>query len=456
MGRAKMSEREPRRVSVLGQLDDGRIDATTAAQVTALSRRQAFRFLRRLRDEGPSALAHRARGRTPNSRIGDAVREILLDAVREEYADLGPTLAADTLAERHGLRCSVRRCGGGGSRIGCGPRARSAANSIGPACAARVRANRSRSTARTIAGSRIAGQPARCSSSATTRRAGWWGCGSCLPRRRLPISRRRRATSPRMGAPSHSTPTSTPCSASGAVSRRPVTGSPSSVARWRSWASRSSAPTAARPRGVSSARTARCPGRLVMGLRLEGISDMTAANAFLPAFVERYDRRLAKTPRRPDDLHRPLDVGPDPLRTILCMQEHRHVGAQLSFRFERDRVILDETKVTRGPMCNYVEMLISLDGDFEVCWNGMPLSHRTFSKNRKRVTQTSIVADKNLSAVLEHIMAEQGRRSLSRTGSPCNGCATRRMVREKTAGTRWRRARRRRMRRREPAPAGPG
>ena len=110
MGRAKMSEREPRRVSVLGQLDDGRIDATTAAQVTALSRRQAFRFLRRLRDEGPSALAHRARGRTPNSRIGDAVREILLDAVREEYADLGPTLAADTLAERHGLRCSVRRC----------------------------------------------------------------------------------------------------------------------------------------------------------------------------------------------------------------------------------------------------------------------------------------------------------------------------------------------------------
>ncbi|WP_299657351.1 ISNCY family transposase, partial [uncultured Jannaschia sp.] len=46
--------------------------------------------------------------------------------------------------------------------------------------------------------------------------------------------------------------------------------------------------------------------RLVKELRLEGISDMVAGNAFLPGFVERYNDRFAKTPHRPDDLHRPL------------------------------------------------------------------------------------------------------------------------------------------------------
>ncbi len=95
--------------------------------------------------------------------------------------------------------------------------------------------------------------------------------------------------------------------------------------------------------------------RLVKALRLEGISDMEAGHAFLPSFVERFDIRFAKTPFRPDDLHRPRGVGPDGLRTILCLREHRYVGAQLSFRFERNHVILDETEITRGLVGKYVE-----------------------------------------------------------------------------------------------------
>ena len=67
--------------------------------------------------------------------------------------------------------------------------------------------------------------------------------------------------------------------------------------------------------------------RLVEELRLEGISDMVAANAFRPGFAKRYNRRFTKMPHQPDDLHRPLNVGPDRLRTILCLREHRYVSA---------------------------------------------------------------------------------------------------------------------------------
>lgn len=104
MGWVTMSERELRRVEVLAQLDDGRIDVTSAAHVLAVSRRQVFRLLRRFREDGPSALVHRARGRAPNNRIGDAVREMALDIVRKKYRDFGPTLATETLADRDGVK----------------------------------------------------------------------------------------------------------------------------------------------------------------------------------------------------------------------------------------------------------------------------------------------------------------------------------------------------------------
>ncbi len=88
--------------------------------------------------------------------------------------------------------------------------------------------------------------------------------------------------------------------------------------------------------------------RPVGEMRLEGVSDMDAANAFLPGFVERFDRRLAKEPYHPEDLHRLLNVGPDRLQAIVCLRTHRHVGAQLSFRFERRRIILEENDMTCG------------------------------------------------------------------------------------------------------------
>lgn len=47
--------------------------------------------------------------------------------------------------------------------------------------------------------------------------------------------------------------------------------------------------------------------RLVKGLRLAGISDMEAANRFLPGFIAQHDDRFARTPARPDNMHRPVN-----------------------------------------------------------------------------------------------------------------------------------------------------
>src|SRR4030042_1036441 len=46
--------------------------------------------------------------------------------------------------------------------------------------------------------------------------------------------------------------------------------------------------------------------RLVKELRLQGISDIDTANAFLPQFREDFNRRFAVQPRSNHDAHRPL------------------------------------------------------------------------------------------------------------------------------------------------------
>src|SRR5579875_3083086 len=46
--------------------------------------------------------------------------------------------------------------------------------------------------------------------------------------------------------------------------------------------------------------------RLVKELRLAGVNDMEAGNAFLPGFVERFNEQFAVRAASPDNLHRPL------------------------------------------------------------------------------------------------------------------------------------------------------
>jgi hypothetical protein len=146
--------------------------------------------------------------------------------------------------------------------------------------------------------------------------------------------------------------------------------------------------------------------RLVKELRLAGISTMEDGNTFLPGFMERYNGRFAIAPARADDLHRPINLAPDRLKEILCKREQRYVGEQLTFSFERKRIMLDETEVTRGLVGRYVETYSYADGRLDVRWKGHSLSYRMFDKDQ-RVTQASIVKNKRLGEVLAYIKERQ-------------------------------------------------
>src|ERR1700682_4688360 len=102
-----MSKREFNPLEVLLQVQSGRLRITDACDLIGLRRRQIFRLLRGLKQDGATSLVSKHRGRPSNNRLPGEVRDLAVSLVRERYADFGPTLAAEKLAERHG--CAVSR-----------------------------------------------------------------------------------------------------------------------------------------------------------------------------------------------------------------------------------------------------------------------------------------------------------------------------------------------------------
>lgn len=146
--------------------------------------------------------------------------------------------------------------------------------------------------------------------------------------------------------------------------------------------------------------------RLVKELRLDGISTLDAPNAYLPAFVARFNERFAITPARSEDWHRPLEHAPAQLDAILAWREQRYVTQHLALSYGRQRIILDETPLSVGFAGKYVEIFEFPDGRLEVRWQGIALPYRLFDKHQ-RVTQAAIVENKRLSEALAWVKARQ-------------------------------------------------
>src|SRR6266542_4457112 len=73
--------------------------------------------------------------------------------------------------------------------------------------------------------------------------------------------------------------------------------------------------------------------RLVKEMRLRGISNMAAANAYAPEFIADLNARFAVVPTSPEDAHRPL-LPQDDLARILTVQELRVLSKNLTLQYD--------------------------------------------------------------------------------------------------------------------------
>ncbi len=94
---------EQRRVIVLTQVREQRIDAARAAALLGLSLRHCRRLLAAFRREGPAALAHGNRGRSAPNRVPRSLERRIVRLARTTYAGFNHQHLTEKLAEGHGI-----------------------------------------------------------------------------------------------------------------------------------------------------------------------------------------------------------------------------------------------------------------------------------------------------------------------------------------------------------------
>ena len=98
-----VSMRELDRLKTIQAVIDREITPGVAASRLGLTTRQLRRLVLRYADNGPAGLVSRHRGRPSNHQLPAGIEAQAIALIREHYADFGPTLAAEKLAQRHDL-----------------------------------------------------------------------------------------------------------------------------------------------------------------------------------------------------------------------------------------------------------------------------------------------------------------------------------------------------------------
>lgn len=101
-----MSSKEISRLEIMQRLKEKRLRQKEAAQLLGLSVRQVKRLWKRYRKEAAKGLVSKKRGRASNNHLEAGVVQEVLDLLKSKYSDFGPTLAHEKIVEVHRIRIS--------------------------------------------------------------------------------------------------------------------------------------------------------------------------------------------------------------------------------------------------------------------------------------------------------------------------------------------------------------
>jgi hypothetical protein len=395
-----MSRKELGRLQVLVDLADGRADMETAAALLGVGRRQAYRLLDRFRLGGAEALVSRRRGKPSNRSHGAVLRQTVLAIVRDRYEDFGPTLAAEKLAEIHGLPIGVETFRQWMIADGLWLRRRDRLKRIhqprhrrdclgeliqidgcehwwfedrGPQCTLLVFVDDA--TSRLMQLRFVPSESAFAYFQATRDYLETHGKPVALYSDKHSVFRINKAD---------------------AVGGAGMTQFGRALDELNIDILCANVPQA---KGRVERAHKTLQDRLVKEMRLAGVSDIEAANAWLPGFVADYNRRFGRAPRSDKDLHRPL-APQDDLDSSFTWRVERTVSHALSLQYDRVRFLLEPNDLTRDLGGKRVTVYDYPDGRMEIRHQGRALPYRTFDLVR-RVDQGAVVENKRLTEALE-------------------------------------------------------
>lgn len=399
-----MSQKEAQRLGVVRQVLDGRITQAQAALVLKLSVRQLKRLCRQVRDEGASGLVSKRRGVPSNRRIEAGVREHFMAIVRERYSDFGPELAREYLARENGFTHSTETLRGWMIQAQLWKPKRRRQQ--------RVHSPRQRRACRgelvQIDGSHhdwFEQRAPKCCLIAFIDDA----TGQVLAARFFATE----TTQGYLGllrehAAAHGLPGAYYSDRHGIFTKHdPEDPKPTQFER---------ALLQLDIEGIC-ARTPQAKGRverlfqtlqdrMVKAMRLQDISGIEAANAWLAGYLAQHNERFAVQPASLADAHRPWLGTPEQLERICSVHHQRHLGNQLSCQFEGDVVQIEPQQAGAPRGRAVVDIAQYADGRIEVLYRGLPLRHRRFTAHA-HLKASKGVDDKALNARVDTALSKQ-------------------------------------------------
>ncbi|MCM7508942.1 ISNCY family transposase [Enterobacter hormaechei] len=406
--------KEINRLKILQDVIDRNLRPGQAAEMLGITPRHCSRLLKRYRQSGPLGMNNQSRGRTGNRLLPASLTDQALNIIRERYADFGPTLAREKLAENHGIvlgKETLRRL-----MIKTGlwvprkkrapkiqqPRYRRACcgeliqidgcdhhwfENRAPACTALVYVDDA--TSRLMQLRFVKSESTFTYFEATRGYLEKHGKPLALYSDKASVFRinNKNATGgdgyTQFGRAMHELNIQTICantsSAKGRVERAHLT----------------------------------LQDRLVKELRLRGISSVDAANDFADGFMTDYNRRFGKAPRHDFDVHRPLETDDD-LTTFFTWREPRRVSKSLTVQYDKVLYLIADSELSRRAIGKYIEVWHYPDGHKELRLNGAVLPYSTYDRLQE-IDQGAIVDNKRLGRTLEFIKLVQDKRDNNRS-----------------------------------------
>lgn len=143
--------------------------------------------------------------------------------------------------------------------------------------------------------------------------------------------------------------------------------------------------------------------RLVKELRLNSISTIEEANAFLPSFMKKYNQRFAKIPKSPLNAHRELPKGLD-LGRIFRLRETRYLSKNLTFQYKNKLYQIKTTRPTYALRKARVDILENKNGDIVVEYKKQKLQYSIYEE---RPLQAEEIHSKELNSKLDNLLRKK-------------------------------------------------
>lgn len=404
-----MSAKERERAAVMRRLAAGEIKQQRAAELLGIKVRQVKNLVRAWRARGDRGLVSGRRGKPSNNRLEPATVTGIEQALRERYSDFGATLAAEKLAEHEGIAVSAETVRKIQIRLGLWqPKARRQKRVF------QVRERRSRfGELIQIDGSVhdwLEGRGPRMTLIVFIDDA----TGRLTALRFAPAETTRAYIETlRDHVLAHGVPLAFYSDRHGIfrINAKDVDGGDGLTALNRvteRLGIEQICATTPQAKGRVERANQTLQDRLIKEMRLAGIADMAAAQAFLPGFMARHNERFAVEPKSAEDAHKPWELGVAGLDAALAEHQSRTLSKALTFsaggavhciKTRHAGIALRGAKIT---------VRYYLDGRMDVLFKDRVLGYTTV---RKLPRASTIEDDKTVDARLDEIIARRGRRA---------------------------------------------